>query len=130
MCSTQNAAGGGGRMTAAWDAPVAAGAPPAPGRWAEQAACRHEDPDLFFPPEEEHGRYAVLRETLAKRICLTCPVLPECTAHALATDERYGVWGGLTPAERDRLRRRRARPTRTRTAVDRRGSPGSGIKPA
>src|SRR5512144_1723828 len=103
MCSTQNAAGGGGRMTAAWDAPVAAGAPPAPGRWAEQAACRHEDPDLFFPPEEEHGRYAVLRETLAKRICLGCPVLGECTSYALTHDERYGVCSGLTPAERDRL---------------------------
>jgi WhiB family redox-sensing transcriptional regulator len=96
-------------MTAAWaDDPVVTRAHPAPGTWAEDAACRHEDPDLFFPPEDERGRYATLRETLAKRICLGCPVLGECTSYALANDERYGVWGGLTPAERDRLRRRSA----------------------
>ena len=96
-------------MTVPWTTdPTPTGAHPAPGPWAEQAACRHEDPDLFYPPEEEHGRYAVLRETLAKRICLGCPVLGECTAHAPAHDECYGVWGGLSPAERDRLRRRRA----------------------
>jgi hypothetical protein len=76
--------------------------------WAERAACRGEDPELFFPPEEERGRYAAFRETLAKWICLGCPVLGECTTYALANDERYGVWGGLTPAERDRLHRRRA----------------------
>src|SRR5512135_3511721 len=108
MRPTHSATSGSGRMTAPGDAPVATGVPPAPGRWAEQAACRHEDPDLFFPPEEEHGRYAVLRETVAKHICLACPVLGECTSHALAHDERYGVWGGLTPAERDRLRRHRS----------------------
>jgi WhiB family redox-sensing transcriptional regulator len=96
-------------MTAAWaTAPVVTGAHPAPGSWAEQATCRHEDPDLFFPPEDEHGRYAALREALAKRVCLGCPVLRECTDYALANDERYGVWGGLTAGERDRLRQRRA----------------------
>jgi WhiB family redox-sensing transcriptional regulator len=96
-------------MTAAWAAdPIATGVHPAPDSWAEQAACRHEDPDLFFPPEEERGRYAALRETLAKRICLRCPVLAECTDYALTADERYGVWGGLTAAERDRLRQRHA----------------------
>jgi WhiB family transcriptional regulator, redox-sensing transcriptional regulator len=82
--------------------------PPAPTGWPEQAACRFEDPDLFYPPEEERGRYAALREMLAKRICLGCPVLRECTDYALANDERYGVWGGLTPADRNRLRRRSA----------------------
>jgi WhiB family redox-sensing transcriptional regulator len=90
------------------DNPVPPQAHPAPGGWVEQAACRHEDPGLFYPPEEEHGRNAVLRGTLAKRICLGCPVLGECTSYALTHDERYGVWGGLTPAERDRLRRHRS----------------------
>ena len=96
-------------MTAAWaDDPLPTWSYPARGTWADEAACRFEDPDLFFPPEKERGRYAVLRETLAKRVCLRCPVLGECTAYALAADERYGVWGGLSPAERDRLRRHRS----------------------
>ena len=85
-------------MTAVWmDNPAPPAVHPPPGTWAEQAACRHEDPDLFYPPDEEHGRYAVLQEALAKRICLGCPVLAACTAHALATDERYGVWGFPPP---------------------------------
>jgi WhiB family redox-sensing transcriptional regulator len=89
-------------------APAHQPVPPAPSGWPERAACRDKDPDLFFPPEEERGRYAAFRETLAKRICLRCPVLRECTDYALVADERYGVWGGLTPVERGRLRRRRA----------------------
>jgi hypothetical protein len=35
-------------------------------------------------------------------------VLDECAGYALAVDERYGVWGGLTAAEREQRRRRRA----------------------
>jgi hypothetical protein len=102
-------AGGDERMTAAEpNDRLPTWSHPAPGTWADEAACRFEDPDLFFPPEEEHGRYAVLRETLAKWVCLRCPVLAECTAYALASDERYGVWGGFTPAERHRLRRARS----------------------
>ena len=82
--------------------------PPAPSGWPERAACREEDPDLFYPPEGERGSNLALRELVAKRICATCPVQSECAAYALAVDERYGVWGGLTPAERQRRRRRPA----------------------
>ena len=38
----------------------------------------------------------------------TCPVRDECAGYALATDERYGVWGRLTAAERQQRRRRPA----------------------
>src|SRR5512144_2705758 len=115
MPSTQGAAGGGGRMIAAEaNDPVLTRPHPAPGSWAEQAACRTEDPDLFFPAEEEHGRYTVLRETLAKRICLGCPVLGECTSHALG--HRRTVRGAG-----------RAHPGRTRPAAPPpRLTPGTG----
>ena len=78
------------------------------GSWRAQAACQLGDHELFFPPEEEQGEYFRLRVSLAKRICASCPVRRECADYALAADERYGVWGGLAPAERDGLRRRRA----------------------
>ena len=32
--------------------------------------------------------------------CTCCPVLDACRAYALAADEREGVWGGTTAAER------------------------------
>src|SRR5512144_3108799 len=76
------------------------------GSWRGHAACQHGDHELFFPPEEEQGEYFRLRVSMAKRICANCPVRRQCTSYALAHDERYGVWGGLTPAERERLRRR------------------------
>ena len=82
--------------------------PPAPSGWAERAACRGEDPDLFYAPEGERGGNLALRELVAKRIYATCPVLDECAGYALAVDERYGVWGGLTAAERQQRRRRPA----------------------
>ena len=82
----------------------------APTGWQQAAACRFEDRDLFFPPEQERGRYAPFQEAAAKHICGRCPVAAECLGYALAADERYGVWGGLSAEERQRLRRgRRAR---------------------
>ena len=82
--------------------------PPAPSGWPQRAACRGADPDLFYPPEGERGGNLALRELVAKRIGATCPVQPEFAAYALAVDERYGVWGGLTAAERQQRRRRTA----------------------
>ena len=75
--------------------------------WRAQAACQFGDHELFFPPEEEQGEYFRLRESLAKRICGGCPVRRPCADYALAADERYGVWGGLTPEERARRSPRR-----------------------
>ncbi len=40
----------------------------------------------------------------AKAICRPCPVRAACLTWAVDAQERYGVWGGLTPAERRRIR--------------------------
>jgi WhiB family redox-sensing transcriptional regulator len=47
----------------------------------------------------------------AKRVCGGCPVREACRGYALENEEEYGVWGGLSEAERKRLidARRRAR---------------------
>jgi len=34
-------------------------------------------------------------------VCASCPVIAQCRAHALAVQEPYGIWGGLS--EDDRL---------------------------
>ncbi len=70
--------------------------------WRQQAACRsHPAAADFYPPlrtERKHERIA--RERRAKSVCATCPVIGPCLEQALATDEAFGVWGGLTHDER------------------------------
>jgi WhiB family redox-sensing transcriptional regulator len=74
--------------------------------WRDQAACRSEQPDLFFPVGTTGPAWRQLAK--AKSICHRCPVMADCLAWAVHTSERYGVWGGLSEDERDTLRRRRA----------------------
>ena len=73
--------------------------------WRAQAACRREDPELFFPP----GRDDVDSEQIAaaKAICASCEVVDACLAFALEHGIRDGIWGGLTDRERQALRRSR-----------------------
>lgn len=71
--------------------------------WQRHGACRGRDSTQFFHPEGERGSSRVRREAAAKLVCATCPVRPECAAHALSTREPYGVWGGFTESERLRL---------------------------
>ncbi len=71
--------------------------------WQLQAACRGQDVESFFHPDNERGAARVAREEAAKAVCSACPVIAECLAHALAVREPYGVWGGLGEAERQDL---------------------------
>lgn len=71
--------------------------------WRNDAACVTQ-PDVFFP-EDDSNKAAVP----AKAICAECPVRIECREHALETREPYGIWGGLTAAERRTELRRRHR---------------------
>ena len=77
--------------------------------WQMQGACRGMDSGFFFHPEGERGPARANREARAKQICQTCPVLEQCRRHALAVQEPYGVWGGLSEAERDEIVRGRTR---------------------
>jgi hypothetical protein len=72
--------------------------------WEDAAACRGQDPELWFDP-------ATFRQ--AKAICHDCPVRMLCLAEAYARREPLGVWGGLTPEERGRRTRRRRRQRRS-----------------
>ena len=69
--------------------------------WQLAGSCRTADPSLFFCPEGERGPARRRRELAAKTVCLACPVLQQCRAHALTVREPYGVWGGMTPEERE-----------------------------
>lgn len=90
----------------------------------------HDDPDktakcVRFPATKEYDPWYGDSEDEedpndemeeAKAICNgtyddnPCPLLAACLEFALDNNERYGVWGGMTPTER--LLVRRARRTR------------------
>lgn len=83
------------------------------GPWHSEAACRRDEAGLFFAPSQEPTAARLSREQAAKAVCARCPVLLECREHALLQPEPYGVWGGLTAAERRVVlsRRRRREPS-------------------
>lgn len=69
--------------------------------WQLRGACRGLDAEVFFPPDRERGPARAGRVARAKQVCQSCPVLDECRRHALTVREPYGVWGGMTAAERE-----------------------------
>lgn len=71
--------------------------------WQEDAACRTEDSELFYPPMGASRREVRAAERHAKNVCFGCLVRAECLQAALDADEKYGVWGGLSPRERRRM---------------------------
>ncbi|MEU8673658.1 WhiB family transcriptional regulator [Streptomyces sp. NPDC048560] len=79
------------------------------GPWHAEAVCRRDEAGLFFAPSKEPTAARLSREEAAKRVCARCPVMVECQEHALVQPEPYGVWGGLTAAERRVVLARRRR---------------------
>lgn len=69
--------------------------------WHLDAICADSatyDPDLWFSDSDE-----------ARRICAHCPVRNDCLGYAMDVEQEsgnqlIGVWGGLSPIQRKRLR--------------------------
>jgi WhiB family redox-sensing transcriptional regulator len=86
--------------------------------WRDDAACRVEDPELFFPIGTTEPAQEQTRE--AKIVCAVCAVQPQCLAWALRTAQDAGIWGGLDGDERRSLRRRTQRSKAADESVARR----------
>lgn len=71
--------------------------------WQDHGACRTADPLLFFHPQNERGSSRIKRDRAAKRICATCTVRMECADYAVRAHEPFGVWGGLSEEDRERI---------------------------
>lgn len=74
--------------------------PGAPG-WREEAACKNLSPQeadaIFF-----HDHDAPLDAWWGGRdFCHSCPVAAACLQSAIDTASGFGLWGGMTPAERE-----------------------------
>ncbi|OQO89862.1 WhiB family transcriptional regulator [Saccharomonospora piscinae] len=66
--------------------------------WRSSAACRDEDPELFFPVSDMGpGAQQAAR---AKAVCARCPVRQECLRYAVDNGLDHGIFGGLTERER------------------------------
>ena len=65
--------------------------------WREQAACIGSAAN-FFPEGRESPEAALV-------VCHGCAVRAQCLNHALALPENYGIFGGVTEAQRGQLRR-------------------------
>jgi WhiB family redox-sensing transcriptional regulator len=62
------------------------------------ALCAQTNPDAFFP--EKGGS-----TKSPKSVCASCDVVGQCLAYALANDERFGIWGGMSERDRRKLRK-------------------------
>jgi WhiB family redox-sensing transcriptional regulator len=75
--------------------------------WRHKAACRKEDPELFFPVGTSGPALEQIAE--AKLVCRRCPVVSPCLEWALTSGQDAGVWGGMSEDERRALKCQRAR---------------------
>jgi len=72
--------------------------------WRHLAACRTEDPELFFPVGNSGP--ALLQIEEAKDVCRRCAVSEQCLKWALDSAQGHGVWGGFSEDERRSMKRR------------------------
>jgi WhiB family redox-sensing transcriptional regulator len=68
--------------------------------WMAKGRCAETDPEVFFPEKGGSTRQA-------KQVCRGCEVRVECLDYALRTDQRFGIFGGLSERERRELKRSR-----------------------
>ncbi len=53
----------------------------------DRAACRREDPEIFFSTDKLHTRWAI-------DVCGGCEVLNKCRLYARRIKPSDGVWAG------------------------------------
>lgn len=68
--------------------------------WQDGANCKGANADLFFPERGASTR-------TAKSICRECTVREACLEFAIATGEKFGIWGGMSERERRKVRKDR-----------------------
>jgi WhiB family redox-sensing transcriptional regulator len=83
--------------------------------WQSAGACLAADPDLFFPISTRG--LAAKQIARAKMICAGCKVRAQCLEFAMSHDLTHGIWGGTTPEDRQRARRRKRRAAKRTVAA-------------
>lgn len=78
--------------------------------WLPRALCANADPEAFFVVKGGDTRGA-------QKICAQCPVIEPCREWALTHGEAFGVWGGLSEQERQRIFKRRRQTARPESST-------------
>jgi len=68
--------------------------------WIQDANCRGMDVNLFFP--DNSTQY----NPFAREVCMACDVIDECAWYGNETSAVYGMFGGMSPTEREVWRRK------------------------
>ena len=72
--------------------------------WTDDARCKGKSTLIFFPAYSPHDN----RWQMARDICAECTVKEQCLALVLRledTDDKWGMFGGLTPEQRRDIRK-------------------------
>ena len=59
--------------------------------WQDRAACRNEDPELFFPVGRPGNPAYDTQTAAAIAVCKQCPVITQCESYR---NSAYGIYGG------------------------------------
>lgn len=65
--------------------------------WMDRGRCLGDDPEEWFPESWNDDSHAL-------RICAECPVKRQCLEYAMTQAIPDGIWGGIAPAGRARMR--------------------------
>jgi WhiB family redox-sensing transcriptional regulator len=71
-----------------------------PNNWANEAACKGVNAELFHPGRGENRTVA-----LAIAICKNCVVVDDCLHYALSNSIKVGIWGGKSERQRRAIRK-------------------------
>ena len=71
--------------------------------WRKNAYCKGKETEFFYPEIGTKGAAEQVKNV--KTFCALCSVSAECLQTAIANDEQFGIWGGLTPKERSKVRK-------------------------
>lgn len=73
--------------------------------WTDDALCKGKQTMIFFPAYT----HSLDRWLVPKSFCANCTVQIEClnlVLHLEDTDDRWGMFGGLTPEQRRDVRKK------------------------
>jgi len=64
----------------------------------EDATCQYTDPEIFFALD-------LGSQVQAKEVCDSCPIRMQCLDYAIQAKIEYGIFGGFTPEERNKIKK-------------------------
>jgi WhiB family redox-sensing transcriptional regulator len=79
------------------------------GPWEfKNPSCSSAGVDQFYQDLDAIEVTSTNEQNQVISICKQCPCITDCAEWGISK-ERWGIWGGLTPRERERIRRKRRR---------------------